>query len=55
MEADLAQLSTLVSKRADHLYCCESMFKVEEDKGILSPAEGTNPLSVVNVAKNILE
>ena len=66
METNLTELSVLLSKRAEYLYCCENMFKGDEDRGTASPTaarvsfdEGAgdikNPLSVVNVAKNILE
>lgn len=65
VEGNLTELSTLLSKRAENLFCCDSMFKAEEDRvaGVSSvrvsfdeaTGDAKNPLSVVNVAKNILE
>ena len=63
IHTDLSKLSTLLCKRAEYLYCCDSLFKMEEERNVspvrVSFDEGSggdkNPLSVVNVSKNILE
>lgn len=66
----LSKLSSSLCKRAEFLYCCDSLFKMDQEEEQLNkkpvPAAAASggakvsfdtnaPISAVNVSKNILE